>query len=115
MSGPQDGSSPDDEARKEEEINRRLQRDIAAALEEDRQVRQQGENNINIHDRMDSIQISMDELNDLMDQVTSAGRSQDQHLSNKWGKTKQQTPLTASSTPSRGPSQGSTSQHKTGW
>ena len=39
-----------------------------------------------------SIHISMDELKDRMDQVTSAARSQDQHLSNKWGKIKQKTP-----------------------
>ena len=49
-----------------------------------------------------------------MDQATSAGRSGGQHLSTKWSATKQHTPPTASSTSSRGSSQGFVSQHNTG-
>ena len=100
MPGSQDGSSPDDEARIEEEVYITAQRAIAAALEEDRQARQRVEQEH--QHRMDGIHISMDELHDCMDQATSAGRSQDQHLSNIWDKTKQRTAPTASPTPSRG-------------
>ena len=49
MYGSQDGSPPDDEVRTEAKINRRLQRVITVAIEEDHQARQLVEQE---HDRL---------------------------------------------------------------